>query len=331
MYIVKQRNYVIMKSILKIAALLPLFIACSNIEGELYTTNLDTTSFEFLVEYDTSYFYYYDDMPRAIMIDAGASELQGSKDFYEMFLKDENDKDIIDQVVQWIQNTTQDPKERIQLAVTLVQNEIVYDHDKLKNEGNWNVYYPMETLIWKKGVCSDKSLLLGKILVYLDYKICFFLFDENNHMALGIKTNTYGFAESGYEFIETTNTFQIGAIPPSAPGQELNLFSEAPHIVIPDFNGSRTFKDFGILKDEYISQDELYGEGYSNASVDKKKDILKLAQIKDVVEGMTVEYQDLIILYDQNKISFDSIKSVEKFLNEKIVDYNEQLNEISKS
>lgn len=317
-----------MKSILKIAALFPLFFACSNIEGELYNTNLDTTSFEFLVEYDTSYFYYYDDMPRTILVDSDASELQGSKDFYEMFLSDENDKDIIEQVVQWIQNTTQDPKEQIQLAVTLVQNEIVYDHNKLRNVGNWNVYYPMETLIWKRGVCSDKSLLLGKILVYLDYKICFFLFDDNNHMALGIKTNTKGFAESGFEFIETTNAFQIGAIPPAAPGQPLSLSTEVPQIVVPEYNGSRVFKEFQDLKREYLSQDERFGQGYSTASVEAKKQMIDLNDQSEYVTKLETFYESIITQYKSGTVTYDSVKSVETRLNSRIEAYNKLLREM---
>lgn len=317
-----------MRPILKFAALLPILAGCSNIEGELYTTNLDTTSFEFLVEYDTSYFYYYDDMPRTIMVDADASELEGREDFYEMFLSDENDRDIIEQVVQWIQGTTQDPKEQIQLAVTLVQNQIIYDHDKLENVGNWNVYYPMETLIWKKGVCSDKSLLLGKILVYLDYKICFFLFDDNNHMALGIKTNTKGFAESGFEFIETTNAFQIGAIPPAAPGQPLSLLSEVPQIVVPEYNGSKVFKEFQDLKREYLTQNEQFGQGYSTASVEAKKQMLDLTIQRDYLIKLETLYELLIPQYESGVVTYDSVKSVENRLNDRIEAYNIQLREL---
>ena len=317
-----------MRPILKFAALLPILAGCSNIEGELYTTNLDTTSFEFLVEYDTSYFYYYDDMPRTIMVDADASELEGREDFYEMFLSDENDRDIIEQVVQWIQGTTQDPKEQIQLAVTLVQNQIIYDHDKLENVGNWNVYYPMETLIWKKGVCSDKSLLLGKILVYLDYKICFFLFDDNNHMALGIKTNTKGFAESGFEFIETTNAFQIGAIPPAAPGQPLSLLSEAPQIVVPEYNGSKVFKEFQDLKREYLTQNEQFGQGYSTASVEAKKQMLDLTIQRDYLIKLKTLYELLIPQYESGVVTYDSVKSVENRLNDRIEAYNNLLRDL---
>ena len=267
-------------------------------------------------------------MPRTIMVDADASELEGREDFYEMFLSDENDRDIIEQVVQWIQSTTQDPKEQIQLAVTLVQNQIIYDHDKLENVGNWNVYYPMETLIWKKGVCSDKSLLLGKILVYLDYKICFFLFDDNNHMALGIKTNTKGFAESGFEFIETTNAFQIGAIPPAAPGQPLSLLSEAPQIVVPEYNGSKVFKEFQDLKREYLTQNEQFGQGYSTASVEAKKQMLDLTIQRDYLIKLETLYELLIPQYESGVVTYDSVKSVENRLNDRIEAYNNQLREL---
>jgi hypothetical protein len=317
-----------MNIITKIAAISPLLVACSNIEGEWYTTNLDTTSFEFFIEYDTSYFLYYNDMPRDIEFAAAASDLEGELAFYEMFLSDENDRDVIEQVVQCIEKTTQDPKEQIQLAVTLVQNEIQYDHDKLKDVGNWNVYYPMETLIWKKGVCSDKSLLLGKILVYMNYNICFFLFNENNHMALGIKSGTEGFASSGYEYIETTSAFEIGAIPLEAPEQKLTLSSEVPNIIIPKYNGQKIFKEFKDLQREYLYQEKKFGVGYSTAAVERKIQILDLTNKRDVISALEILYEALYIDYQAGNLTYDSILTVQTRMNEKIKEYNRALQDL---
>jgi len=317
-----------MKAIFKALLIIALFSRCSNIESQKYITSLDTSLYEIIIEYDTSYFDYYEGMSRNVRVGSDMSNKESSLTFYEMFLSDENDRDIIEQVVQWIQNTTQDPKEQIQLAVTLVQNDIVYDHDKLENVGNWNVYYPMETLIWKKGVCSDQSLLLGKILVYLDYKICFFLFDDNDHMALGIKTNTRGFAESGFEYIETTNAFQIGAIPQAAPGQPLSLSSEVPQIVVPEYNGLRVFKEFQDLEQECLSQDEKYGQGYSTASVETKKEMLDLSNQREYLTKLETLYEALIQQYESGIVSYDSVKFVEIRLNKRIEAFNNQLQKI---
>ena len=317
-----------MKAIFKALLIIALFSRCSNIESQKYITSLDTSLYEIIIEYDTSYFDYYEGMSRNVRVGSDMSNKESSLTFYEMFLSDENDRDIIEQVVQWIQNTTQDPKEQIQLAVTLVQNDIVYDRDKLENVGNWNVYYPMETLIWKKGVCSDQSLLLGKILVYLDYKICFFLFDDNDHMALGIKTNTRGFAESGFEYIETTNAFQIGAIPQAAPGQPLSLSSEVPQIVVPEYNGLRVFKEFQDLEQECLSQDEKYGQGYSTASVETKKEMLDLSNQREYLTKLETLYEALIQQYESGIVSYDSVKFVEIRLNKRIEAFNNQLQKI---
>lgn len=317
-----------MNPILKIAGILPILTACSNIQGEWYSSNLDTSEYELYLEYDTSYFEYYDDMPRDILIDADVTDLEGSLEFYEMFLADENDSDVIEQIVAWIRSTTQNRKEQIQLAVSLIQNEIIYDYEKLKNEGNWRVYYPMETLIWKKGVCSDKSLLLGKILVYMDYKICFFLFDENNHMALGIKTKTDGFAGSGFEYIETTNPFEIGKVPSASPGQILSLMDESPKIIVPIFNGTNAFDEFQSLQKEYERQNIAYGLGYSTATVQIKKKLIDLAYLKETIFSLEGAYNELISDYNNGIVGADSVISMESTLNRRIDEYNALLETI---
>ena len=170
-----------MKAIFKALLIIALFSRCSNIESQKYITSLDTSLYEIIIEYDTSYFDYYEGMSRNVRVGSDMSNKESSLTFYEMFLSDANDSEVLDQLVDCIVQITQNPKEQIQLAVNLVQTEVDYDHEKLNSKGNWNVYYPLETLIWKKGVCSDKSLLLGKLLVKLDYKICFFLFDDNKY------------------------------------------------------------------------------------------------------------------------------------------------------
>lgn len=321
-----------------------LVTSCSTIKSEEYVTNLDTLSFDFLVEYDTSYFNYYNDMSRVIYIESGVSDTDISLAFYEMFLSDENDIDIIEQVTSQIKETTSDPIRQLQLAVTLVQNEIRYDHKKLENTGNWNVYYPMETLIWKKGVCSDKSLLLGKILVYMDFKICFFLFEQNNHMALGIKTNSEGLAGSGFEYIETTGSFNIGELPTSAPGQTLNLYSEQPQVIVPKYNGSFTFRNFQSLKSEYVLQNDTYGRAYSTASVEDKFKLIEIKDLENSIKDLENSNKDLENSIQSLKVKyhsgqtelFDSLNSVVNRYNENndslkslIARYNQKINSLN--
>ena len=311
-----------MKAIFKALLIIALFSRCSNIESQKYITSLDTSLYEIFIEYDTSYFDYYEGMSRNVRVGSDMSNKESSLTFYEMFLSDENDRDIIEQVVQWIQNTTQDPKEQIQLAVTLVQNDIVYDHDKLKNLGNWNVYYPMETLIWKKGVCSDQSLLLGKILVYLDYKICFFLFDDNDHMALGIKTNTRGFAESGFEYIETTGVFPIGDVPLSTPEQRLDLMSEEPIMIVPRYNGIKTFQKYKELRQDYTALEEQFGAVYLSSSAQSRKKLIKLNSLSKDISKLKDVYLVSTKYYEEDRIDFDSLKLVEDRVNDAIRAYN---------
>ena len=319
-----------MKTTLKLLGLILLLNSCSTIESEQYPSNLDTVAYSFTVLYDTSYFDYYQDFPRDITPSSNATQQQATLDFYEMFLEDTNDKDMIDQIKDSIQSITTIPAEQIQLAVTLVQKSIAYDHKKLDRVGNWDVYYPMETLIWKKGVCSDQSLLLAKILVYLDYKICFFIFPENNHMALGIKTNTPGFAGSGYEYIETTGSFDIGEVPTGAPGQTLNLLSEEPWVAVPKYNGSLTFNGFEELQNDYQRLNDRYGNGYTTASIEGKMCRISLKQMADDLIALKKDIDDMTLsIQNGNQELIDSYNDSIDSYNDRVREYNNLQEECS--
>lgn len=311
-----------MKAIFKALLIIALFSRCSNIESQKYITSLDTSLYEIIIEYDTSYFEYFEGMSRNVRVGSDVSNEEGDLAFYEMFLSDSNDGEVLDQLVEHIVQISLDSKEQIQLAVTLVQTEVDYDHEKLNSKGNWNVYYPLETLIWKKGVCSDKSLLLGKLLVKLDYKICFFLFEENNHMALGIKTSTNGFFNSGFEYIETTGVFPIGDIPMTTPEQRLDLMSEEPIVIVPKYNGVKSFQNYMELREDYADLEEQFGSVYLYSSANGRKKLIDLYFKRKEISKLKDVYSVSLKTYNDNGIDFDSLKLVEDRLNDAIREYN---------
>ena len=42
------------------------------------------------------------------------------------------------------------------------------------------------------------------------YDACLFIYEEEKHMAVGLKVAESGYYRNGYVFIESTNTFPIG-------------------------------------------------------------------------------------------------------------------------
>jgi hypothetical protein len=94
-------------------------------------------------------------------------------------------------------------------AIRFVQS-IPYNATKYyKDPMKWN--YPYETLYDNGGVCADKSTLLVMLLRELGFATVIFHFGEEDHAAVGVKTNgTLGYAGTEYTFIETTTPCMIG-------------------------------------------------------------------------------------------------------------------------
>jgi len=61
-----------------------------------------------------------------------------------------------------------------------------------------------------RGVCSDKSLLLGSLLVHEGYDTVMWVFSTQRHAALGVASVDAQFRDSGYAFVETTAPSFVG-------------------------------------------------------------------------------------------------------------------------
>jgi hypothetical protein len=64
------------------------------------------------------------------------------------------------------------------------------------------------------GICTDKSLLLGSLLVHEGYDTVMWLFDTQRHVALGVASTEAEFRNTGYTFIETTAIRFVGQAAP---------------------------------------------------------------------------------------------------------------------
>jgi hypothetical protein len=72
------------------------------------------------------------------------------------------------------------------------------------------VRLPAETLSEGDGVCTDRSTLLGALLLHEGYDTVLWVFDSQRHAALGVACDGDGFRGSGYAFIETTKPAYVG-------------------------------------------------------------------------------------------------------------------------
>ena len=76
--------------------------------------------------------------------------------------------------------------------------------------------YPYHVLYHHDGDCDEKSLLLAYLLRELGYGVALFEFEQESHMAVGIKAlERYCYKKTGYAFIETTTP----VIPTDAEGE----------------------------------------------------------------------------------------------------------------
>jgi hypothetical protein len=73
---------------------------------------------------------------------------------------------------------------------------------------------PAEVLTAGSGVCTEKCVLLGALLVHEGYDTVLWVFPTQRHVALGVRSNGARFRGTPYAFIETTDDAFIGQAEP---------------------------------------------------------------------------------------------------------------------
>ncbi|MRS12287.1 MAG: hypothetical protein EG823_04345 [Actinobacteria bacterium] len=67
-----------------------------------------------------------------------------------------------------------------------------------------------EVLAGDRGICTDKSLLLGSLLVHEGYQTVLWVFEQQRHVALGVESDATRFQGGRYAFVETTVPSFVG-------------------------------------------------------------------------------------------------------------------------
>ena len=119
------------------------------------------------------------------------------------FIDQKEQKEYLKELIEKIRQLTDDEDDQARIAISFVQ-KIPYDTKGLENN-DLNNRYPYEVIYDLKGVCGEKSRLLALILRELGFGVVLFNFENENHMAVGIKCpSEYDYIDTGYCFIETS-------------------------------------------------------------------------------------------------------------------------------
>jgi hypothetical protein len=264
-------------------------------------------------------------LPKTVLVKEG--EQLSSKKFYNLFLHDKKDEATLKNILNQI-NKRSNGKEFdvVQVIVNFVQS-IPYEEAKAQK-------YPTETLFLNKGDCSDKSILLAKLLDLAGFNTCLFIFNKAKHMAVGIETNDKSAAyRSGYIYIESTGYNPIGDIPKKFAGGI--KIEEEPEIVSIT-KGRSPISSFKKLQKMYKTVENKYGEDYFNTSKKGKilletiskldlelKSINKLLDRKHKeVKVVEQTFIDNICEGDLETEKYNTCLTIQKSLNQKNIEYN---------
>jgi len=137
---------------------------------------------------------------------------------YSSMATDPDDDAIIDSIVRQLNdevaaNNLSELK-KIQLVLRFVQS-LNYIEDVAPTSYDEYPRYPVETLFEQGGDCEDTSILLAAILTEMGYDVALLLFEELDHMGLGINFplkygNSWVYDGKRYWYLDTTGGQSIG-------------------------------------------------------------------------------------------------------------------------
>ncbi|MDP3837029.1 MAG: hypothetical protein Q8Q67_02930 [bacterium] len=184
---------------------------------------------------DAKLYAAYSSSPKVFTYYVGQEPLDARDSFYSMFLKlrteDNQTLAVLGELKKQAAARGFTADQTVAFAMSFIQ---YLEYDRAKLDSGKNVpYYPFETLYLQKGICADTTFLSVLWLRNLGYGAAILDFPDSNHSAAGIACPTEDSLNgSGYCYIETTNYFPVGVVPPSitdgqattAEANLLNLF-----------------------------------------------------------------------------------------------------------
>lgn len=244
----------------------------------IYYFDFSIKRYGYKFNFDESLYRYFLRQPKSTLMQSG-----WKSNFYNMFLNEKKDVPILMDVISKARGFFGDDKHITALSlIRFVQGGLEYDYEKIKND-DWDMYYPYETLYHGKGVCSDKSILLAKLLILLGFRVVLFSHAKERHMTLGIQVpngqGTFNLPEGSFAIIESTTYIQLGIIPPNS-----DLSKDDLTVIYPQTNGSMVFTRILELRQNEQEAIMKYGKEYIHANAYQKNILIKMKEINDEMQ-----------------------------------------------
>lgn len=252
------------------------------------------------ISFDKEIINSYKDAVRTLSYYIGETP-PSSEEFYNVFLNDDQDLYLLQGILETLRNRTIGTNyDIVQMIVGFVQT---IPYDKYAADVN----YPYETMAFNKGDCDEKSILLCKLLNLEGYNSCLFIYEKEQHMAVGLKVADEGYYKNGYVFIESTTTWPIGKKGKSADGKES---SEEPLIIYPRENDEGYYEQFLDIEDCYKEIAFVHGEMYLQNNIKGKKLLEKMNTLETEKNSSIEKINAYTIKSTVLKFTVDSLSKI---------------------
>lgn len=214
----------------------------------------------------------------------------------------------------------------VELLLTFVQS-IEYRTDPV----DLSPKFPIETFVEQWGDCDDKTLLLAGLLSREGYDVAVLLFEAEQHVALGIRSDINDYQGTGYAFAETTSPGFVGMVPDGLGGG-IALVSEPRVFRIDGGTTPFTASDtVAFIMDRDVQLQQLsveLGEALDTADAELAELSAQASSLKAQLEaysasGDTARYNELVPGYNAAAEAYNA-KAAER--NDLATRYNDTVN-----
>ncbi|MDZ4654462.1 MAG: hypothetical protein U1F44_01075 [Coriobacteriia bacterium] len=176
-----------------------------------YTFTFESTQRTLTVAVDGAVYAGADAAQKSVTRFGDARENDWIEDYYPVFVNEPHQDAFYDDLLgqlRAIKSAEGLDRDRYAELLTVFVQSIEYRSDPV----DLSPKFPIETFVEQSGDCDDKTLLLAGLLSREGYDVAVLLFESEQHVALGIRSDTNDYKNTGYAFTETTSPGFIGMV-----------------------------------------------------------------------------------------------------------------------